>query len=478
MAETITPDLCVIGAGSGGLSVAAAAAAMGVPTVLIEKGEMGGDCLNYGCVPSKALIAAARAAHDAREASRFGVEVGAPKVSMAAVRDHIRGVIAEIAPNDSAERFRAMNVRVIRAAARFIGPDRLEAGGVIVRARRFVLATGSRPAVPPIPGLDQIRFLTNENLFDLDELPSRLAIVGAGPIGVEMAQAFRRLGAGVVLIEAGRALAREDRELAAPALDALQREGVVLREGVKILRMAANGGARIYLETPQGQEHMEQEHIDCSHVLIAAGRRPSVHGMGLEQAGIAFDDTGVKVKADMRTTNRRVYAVGDVAGGAQFTHAANHHAGLVLRATLFRLPVRFDPTLIPRVTYTDPEIAVAGLTEEQARDIHKRVEILRWPFAENDRARAERRSEGLIKVVALPSGRILGAGIVGDRAGELLAPWQLAIVRGLKLGDIAGATLPYPTRSEVSRRAAMLHYAAHARRPMLQRVLGLLRRFG
>lgn len=478
MAETITPDLCVIGAGAGGLSVAAAAATMGVPTVLIEKGEMGGDCLNYGCVPSKALIAAARAAHDARHAGRFGVEVGAPKVSMAAVRAHIRGVIAEIAPNDSAERFRAMNVRVIRAAARFIGPDRLEAGGVVVRARRFVLATGSRPAIPPIPGLDQIRHLTNETLFDLDELPSRLAIVGAGPIGVEMAQAFRRLGAEVVLIEAGRALAREDRELAAPALDALQREGVVLREGVKILRMAANGGARIFLETPQGQEHIGQEPIDCSHVLIAAGRRPSVHGMGLEQAGIAFDDKGVKVKADMRTTNRRVYAVGDVAGGAQFTHAANHHAGLVLRAALFRLPVRFDPMLIPRVTYTDPEIAVAGLTEEQARDAHKRVEILRWPFAENDRARTERRSEGLIKVVALPSGRILGAGIVGDRAGELIAPWQLAIARGLKLGDMAGAALPYPTRSEVSRRVAMLHYAAHARRPMLQRVLGLLRRFG
>ncbi len=394
---------------------------------------------------------------------------------MEAVRAHVRGVIDAIAPNDSEARFKAMGVRVIRAAGKFTGPDALEAGGVEIRARRFVIATGSTPAVPPIPGIELTRYLTNETLFDLDVLPTRLAIIGAGPIGLEMAQAFRRLGSEVIVLEAGRALAKEDPELARPALDALLREGIVIREGVTIARCeaATTRGCRIVL--PAG--HVE-EFIDATHVLVATGRKANVHNLGLEAAKVDFTDRGVKVGANLRTSNRRVYAIGDVAGGLQFTHAANYHAGLVLRSALFRLPVKARDEAIPRVTYTDPEIAIAGLTEAQAREKHRKIQILRWPFAENDRARAERCTQGLIKVVATPGGVILGAGITGAHAGELIAPWQLAIARGLKLKDMASVVLPYPTLSEVSRRAAILHYQPSLRSPGLGRLLRFMRWFG
>ena len=289
-----------------------------------------------------------------------------------------------------------------------------------------------------------------------------------------MAQAFRRLGSEVTVLEAGRALAREDEELARPVIDALVREGVLIREGVKILRCEATArGARIVL--PAGSV---EEFIDATHVLVATGRKANVHNLGLEAANVQFDNKGVKVNAGLRTSNKRIYAIGDVAGGAQFTHAANYHAGLVLRSALFRLPVKVKPELIPRVTYTDPEIAVAGLSEAQAREKHSKLQILRWPFAENDRARAERRIEGHIKVVASADGRILGAGIVGAHAGELIAPWQLALTKGLKLADMANIVLPYPTLSEVSRRAALLHYQPSLRRPALKRLLAFMRWFG
>ncbi|MDB5570510.1 MAG: dihydrolipoamide dehydrogenase [Hyphomicrobiales bacterium] len=482
MSDVLKPDLCVIGAGSGGLSVAAAAAAMGVPVVLVEKGEMGGDCLNYGCVPSKALIAAARTAQTVREAGRFGVEAVEPRVSMAEVRAHVRHVVAAVAPNDSEARYRAMGVQVIRASARFVSPRAVEAGGVRIEARRFVVATGSSPAAPAIPGLDQIRPLTNETIFDLDVLPARLAIVGAGPIGVELAQAFRRLGCEVTLLESGRALAQEDPELAAPALEALVREGVQVREGVSIARFEAHGaGARIVLAGPGGEG--AEEFVDASHVLLATGRTANVHGLGLEQAGVEFDARGVKVSQSLRTSNRRVYAVGDAAASPsgeklQFTHAANYHAGLVLRAALFRLPVRMRPERVPRVTYSDPEIAVAGLTEAQARKLTHKLHVYRWPFSENDRAQAERRTAGFVKVVVAPGGRVLGAGIVGAHAGELIAVWQLAIARGMKIGEIADVVLPYPTLAEVSRRVAISHYARSLGGPSLQSLLRFLRRFG
>ncbi len=474
MSEILKPDLCVIGAGSGGLSVAAIAASMNVPVVLIEKGAMGGDCLNFGCVPSKALIAAGHSAHAMRTSEPFGVHPVEPRIDMQKVHDHVHAVIAAIAPNDSEERFTAMGVQVIRAAAKFTSKDTLEAGGRTIKARRYVIATGSSAAAPPIPGIDQVRYLTNETIFELTETPSRLIVIGAGPIGMELAQAFRRLGIDVVVLEVAKALSREDPELRETVINTLRIEGVEIREGVKIARIEARGaGARIILE-----HNGVEEPVDGSHLLIAAGRSPNVNNLGLEQAGVTFDRKGIKVNKGLRTSNRRIYAIGDVAGGLQFTHAANYHAGLVIRSALFRMPVKAHDHLIPRVTYTDPEIAVAGLTEEQARKKYKTVNVYRWPFSENDRAQAERTTHGHIKVIASKKGQVLGAGIVGAHAGELLGPWQLAISKGLKVADIAATVMPYPTLQEVSRRAAVLQYQKGLSNPWLGRILRFLRMFG
>ena len=474
MPEFLTPDICVIGAGSGGLSVAAAAAAMGVAVVLIEKGEMGGDCLNTGCVPSKALIAAAHAAHVMRGAGRFGILTGEPRVDFAKVRSHVQSVIAQIAPNDSQARFEAMNVRVIRAAARFTGRNQCEAGGITIKARRFVVATGSSPVVPPIPGIDLVRALTSDSVFDLASLPPRLVIIGAGPIGIELAQAFRRLGSEVTVLDSGVALAQEDPELAEPALVRLAREGVVLRPSVTILRIEPRGtGVRVVLA---GQRL--EESIDGSHLLIATGRAPNVENLGLDLAGVAFDKTGIKVGRNLRSANKRLYAVGDVAGGLQLTHLANYQAGLVLRATLFRLRVQQQPQLIPRVTYSDPEIASIGLSEAQARLQHRHIRILRWPFSENDRAQTERDTAGLIKVITAGNGQILGAGITGAGAGDMIGLWALAISKTMKISDMAALVLPYPTRGEISRRVAITSYAASLRSPWLGRALRFLRWFG
>lgn len=464
----------MIGAGSGGLSVAAGAARLGVSVVLIEKGEMGGDCLNSGCVPSKTLIASAEIAQAMRDATRFGVHPVEPRVEWDVVRQRIRQVIAGIAPTDSENRYAAMGVRVIRAAARFTDKRTVEAGGIAIRARRFVLATGSAPFVPPIPGLEFARHLTNETIFDVETLPRRLIIIGGGAIGMELAQAFRRLGSETIVIEAGTALAREDPELAGVALDQLRREGVDFREGRSVARIEPRTeGVRVVLGG-----HPIEETIDGSHLLIATGRRANVENLGLEAAGVKFDSAGVTTGANLRTSNRRVYAVGDVSGVAQLTSAANYHAGLVLRQILFRLPARPRHENVPRVTYTDPEIAWVGLSEEAARKRNRNIRILRWSLAENDRARAQGAMAGHIKVVAARDGRVLGCGIVGRGAGELIAPWSLALSKGLLVQDLANTIFAYPTVSEVTRRAALGVYAETLEKPWVRSVLRFLRRFG
>ena len=479
MGEVLQPDLCVIGAGSGGLSVAAIAASFGVSVVLIEKDRMGGECLNVGCVPSKALIAAAHRAHAVRASGPFGIERGKPSVDYGRVRDHIQGVIAAIAPNDSVERFTALGVQVIRAEARFTDDKTVVAGDATIAARRFVLAVGSRPAVPPIPGLDGVPYLTNDTIFDIGQRPERLLVIGGGPIGVEIAQAHRRLGAEVVLLEAARLLPREDPEMAAVVERALLRDGVELRTGAVIERIAAEG-ERIALHVKGGQGPARR--IEGSHLLVAAGRTPTTDGLGLEAAGIAVDKSGIRVDRSLRTTNRRVYAVGDCAGAEagpyKFTHAANYHAGLVIRSALFRLPVRVDPGAIPRVVYTDPELAAVGLSEEEARAKHRQVRILRWPVAENDRAQAERATDGHIKALVTGRGKILGCAIAAPHAGELIVPWALAMSKGLKVQDLAGLVFPYPTFSEVTKRAAVEFIRPGARNPWVRRLIGAVRRLG
>lgn len=462
-------DLCIIGAGSGGLSVAAGAAQMGAAVVLVEKHRMGGDCLNTGCVPSKALIAAAHAAQAVRGGARFGVNGHAPEIDFARVHAHVHGVIGAIAPHDSVERFEGLGVTVIRAGARFVSPEEVEAGGERIRARRFVVATGSTAAVPPIPGLDATPFLTNETVFGLTECPGHLLVLGAGPIGVEMAQAFRRLGAQVTMLDIGTMLPRDEPEAVAVLRARLAAEGVDLRERVTVAAVAraANG---IAVTLGDGAV------VEGTHLLVAAGRRPSVDGLGLEAAGIAATPRGITVDAGLRTSNRRVYAIGDVAGGPQFTHIAGYHAGLVIRSALFGLPVKVDYRALPWVTYADPELAHVGLTEAEARKAGHAVTVLAEPLSGNDRAQAERETEGLAKIVLGRRGRILGATIVAPRAGEMIGLWGLAIQRGLSIGAVASSLAPYPTMGEIGKRAAGRYYTPTLFSARTRRVVGLIQR--
>jgi pyruvate/2-oxoglutarate dehydrogenase complex dihydrolipoamide dehydrogenase (E3) component len=475
VAELLTPDLCVIGGGSGGLSVAAAAAAFGVPVVLIEKDKMGGDCLNTGCVPSKALLAAAKHAEHARSGEAFGVMADHVRVDFKKVLAHVHGVIAAIAPADSVERFTGLGVKVIKAAAQFKDRRTVVAGDYEIRARRFVIATGSKAAVPPIPGLDSVPYLTNESIFEIAELPEHLLIIGAGPIGLELAQAFRRLGSRVTALEALQPLAKDDPECAAIVLENLARDGVVIRAGVKVVGVK-RAGEKISL-TVAGEGGAE-EAIEGSHVLVAAGRRPTVDGLNLEAAGIATARSGIVVTSGLKTTNRRVYAIGDVAGRAQFTHAANYHAGIVIRNALFRLPAKASDDVIPWVTYTDPELAQTGLSEAEARKRGYEVRIARWPYHDNDRAQAEHQTRGHIKVVTDKRGRILGATIVGAEAGELITAWTLAISQKLNIRAITSIIVPYPTLSEIGKRAAIDFFTPSLTNPWVRRIIGGLRIFG
>jgi pyruvate/2-oxoglutarate dehydrogenase complex dihydrolipoamide dehydrogenase (E3) component len=484
MAEILKPDICVIGGGSAGLSVAAATVAFGVSCVLVERAKMGGECLNSGCVPSKALLAAAKRVALAHSAAPFGVKANVT-VDFAKVHDHVQGVIAAIAPTDSVERFTGLGVRVIKGEAKFKDRRTVAVGDTEIRARRFVIATGSAPAVPPIPGLDSGPYLTNESIFNLTALPRHLVIIGGGPIGLEMAQAFRRLGSQVTVLEAAVPLAKDDPECAAIVLAQLEREGVVVKSGVKIGHIAhmthtghgvhSGDSVAVTLVGESGEEM-----IEGSHLLVAAGRKPVTGGLDLEAAKVRHDGKGIHVNKKLKTSNRRIYAIGDVAAGQlQFTHAGNYHAGLVIRNALFRLPVRVSNDVIPWVTYTNPELAQAGLTEAQARARGiKNIRILRWPYHDNDRAQAERATHGHIKVVTDKKGRILGVTIVGAEAGELIATWILAIAQKMNIRALTGVVLPYPTLSEIGKRAAIDFFVPRLTRPMVRRIIAWLRIFG
>jgi pyruvate/2-oxoglutarate dehydrogenase complex dihydrolipoamide dehydrogenase (E3) component len=466
-------DIAVIGAGSAGLSVAAAAAQFGEKVVLFEKGEMGGDCLNTGCVPSKAMLAAAKHAQAHRASAKFGIAVHEPAVDFVGVMAHVESVISAIAPHDSQARFESLGVHVVRAAAQFTGPQSLQANGQTYRARRIVIATGSRAGVPPISGIADVPFFTNETIFRNRELPRHLIVIGGGPIGMEMAQAHRRLGAQVTVLEAFQPLAKDDPELAAVVLQALAGEGIKVHAQAAILRIS---------KTPNGicADLKDAPAIEGSHLLVAAGRVANVEGLNLEAGHVAHTKRGITVDHALRsTTNRKVYAAGDVAGGLQFTHVAGYQAGLVIRNLLFRLPVKNRTDIIPWVTYTDPELAHVGLGEAEARLLHgDTVKVLTWPFKDNDRAQAEGKTSGMIKIVTGKRGVVLGASIVGPQAGDMIAMWALAVTQGTKISAIANMVLPYPTLAEAGKRAAVTYYAGLAQKPLIRTVVGLLKKFG
>jgi len=467
-------DICVIGAGSGGLSVAYAARHMGMTVALVEAHRMGGDCLNFGCVPSKALLAAGHAAQAMRDAGRFGIAPVEPEIDFAAVHRHVHGVIATIEPHDSAARYEGFGVDVVHGFARFTGPDTVEAAGRTIRARRFVVATGSRAILPPIPGLETVPALTNETLFDLVERPEHLIVIGGGPVGCEMAQAHRRLGCRVTVLQRGSILPREDSELTEVVRRRLVADGVSLLENVAVTGVSGRAGAIAVAWESDGVAHS----VTGSHLLVATGRRAALDDLGLEAAGIAHDRKGITVNARLRSSNRKVYAIGDCAGPFQFTHLASYQAGIVVRNMLLKLPAKMNLSAFPRVTYTRPELAHVGLTEAQARDRHGEVTVVRFPFHEIDRAIAERDTEGFIKVVATRRGRILGASIVGPGAGDILQPWVLALSQGLGMGAMAGAIAPYPSHVEIGKRAAGAFFAPRIFGPGIKRLVRFLARFG
>ncbi len=494
-------DLAVIGAGSAGLSVTAVAAQLGAKVVLIERGRMGGDCLNTGCVPSKALLAASHAAQTIRDAGRFGLCLAEPAIDWDAVRAHVQGAIAAIAPADSEARYRALGTTVLRGHARFVARNALDVDGRRITARRIVIAAGSRAAVPPIPGLDRAPFLTNETLFDLAQQPEHLLILGGGPIGLEMADAFAGLGSRVTVVEAATIASREDPELVAGLRAALAARGVVFLEGVPVAAVetgpaavpdalmiasvvshgaaGADGraAARLALLLTDGRR------VVGSHLLVAVGRRPNLEGLDLQAGGVRASAAGIATDRGLRSvSNRHVFAVGDIAdprgiGPRAFTHVGSYHAGIVIRRVLFRLPARLDYAALPRVTYTHPELAQVGLTEAEARSAGNAASMLRWPLSDNDRAVAEGNTAGLVKLV-VARGRVVGAGILAASAGEMIGTWTLAIGERTRLSRLAGMIVPYPTRAEAAKRAVGSLFAPKLFSPRTKRLVRWLQRLG
>ena len=476
MTGTIKTDICIIGAGSGGLSVAAGAAQMGARVVLIEKGLRGGDCLNFGCVPSKALLAAGHAAHVQRHSDIFGVEPVTPKVDWKKVRTHVKGVIAAIEPNDSVERFEGLGVTVIQQPGRFTGPAEVQAGDTKIQAKYFVIATGSTAFVPPIDGLDRTPYWTNETIFDNDQPIDHLLVIGGGPIGMEMALAHRRLGCKVTVIEMAKALAKDDPEATALVLERLRAEGLDIREETALKSVAPTDTGI----SATGEKDGKQDVITGSHLLVAVGRRANTAGLDLDKAGVKTERGAVAVDAHLKTSNRRIFAIGDVTGGLQFTHMAGYDAGIVIRQMLFKMFwTKVDHTAVPWVTYTDPEIAQVGLTEAQAE---KKLgagnyKVLRWHFAENDRAQAERRTDGLVKAIVDTKGRALGCTLVGAHAGDLLLPWIMAVQNRQKMSTLASLIAPYPTLSEVTKRTAGSYFTPSLFSDRTRKVVGFLMRW-
>ncbi|HEY6259513.1 MAG TPA: FAD-dependent oxidoreductase [Xanthobacteraceae bacterium] len=485
MAETIRPDICVIGAGTAGMQVAMQAAAFGVRAVLVDihgggpgGHQMGSDALRAGRLPLAALLAAARRAHGVRQSAAFGVKADPVEIDFPRVRDHVRGVIGARAPNLARERLAGLGVRIIEGAARFKDPATLVvAGDLEIAARRFVIATGSSSALPPIAGLEDVPYLTAETAFDLTACPGHLIVIGSGAVALEFAQAFRRLGAEVTVVDAAEPLGQEDPECAAVVLDQLAREGVRIRSADITRVEEAPPHSKLKVQVRLAGEGGE-ETVAGSHLLVVGARWANVVGLGLDAAGIKYDEHGVAVDKGLKTTNKRVYAIGDVTGGEQPPHAADHQAGLVVRNAVFRAPVRFDPEATTRVTFTDPELARVGLTEAVARRRDHKIRVLRWPYRENDRAHAEGEVRGHIKVVTNAGGRILGVTIVGAGAGEMIPTWTLAIAKGADIGLIAGIVVPYPTLAEIGKYAATTYFMSGLTSSWVRRIIALLRRFG
>jgi pyruvate/2-oxoglutarate dehydrogenase complex dihydrolipoamide dehydrogenase (E3) component len=467
--------MVVIGAGTAGLVTAAAAAGLGARVALVERHLMGGDCLNVGCVPSKAIIRAARAWREAREAHQiFGAPPTGEHGDFGAVMERMRRIRADLSPADSVHRFRELGVDVFLGDGRFVAPAAVEIGGKRLEFRRAVIATGGRPDVPEIPGLATAGYLTNETIFSLTALPARLLVIGAGPVGCELAQAFARFGSQVTVIDRGEhALPREDADAAGVVERAMERDGVVFRCRASIIRVERSGGERlVVLQGANGEEPVRGDEI-----LVAAGRVPNVEGLDLEAAGIVYDRAGVQVNDRLRTSNRRVYAAGDICSRFHFTHAADALARIVVQNALFYGRARASRLIIPWTTYTSPEVAHVGMYEKDARAVGLQLDTITIPMNQADRAVLDGETEGFLRVhLKKGTDRILGATLVAEHAGEMISEISLAMTTGLGLGRIGATIHPYPTQAEVFRKAADA-WRRKKLTPMVKRILQLFFRF-
>jgi pyruvate/2-oxoglutarate dehydrogenase complex dihydrolipoamide dehydrogenase (E3) component len=475
LAQQYDYDLIILGGGSAGIVSGVVAGSSGLRTLLIEKNRLGGECLNTGCVPSKALLQAAQVAHQIRTAERFGItQVALNRHDAAGVLRHVRETIGVVEEADgSADLLRKSGVEIRFGDAAFVSPDALEfaeQGGAVrqLTAEHFLIATGSSPAVPPIPGLEEAGFLTNETVFDLDAIPESLLVIGGGPIGVEMAQAFARLGSAVTLVEQGnRLLPQDDLEAARVLEQALHGERITISLDTKILS-ARKEGPRKVLHIENGGFKAD---LSAHALLVATGRKPNTEGLHLEAARVKFDARGIHVTPTLQTTAPRIWACGDVIGRAQFSHMAEYEARLVVRNILLPFDQKTDPgyRLAPWATFTDPEVAHVGLTEEQAKEQGIAYKVYRQPFAQNDRALVSGEAVGFVKVLATGwQGKILGAHIVGPRAGELLQEWVQAMTQGISLRQVADTIHVYPTLSTANQHAAYRWYEEQANNPVLR----------
>ena len=432
--------------------VAAGGAAIGAKVILIEKNKLGGDCLYTGCVPSKALLHTAKVAYSINQSSNFGLKAKLQSPGLADVMAYVKKVIASIEPNDSPDRFRSLGVEVVFGQGKFSGPTRFEINNRSISARKYVVATGTRPFIPDIEGLGNVSYLTNENIFSVSENIGRLIVVGAGVIGIELAQAIRRLGSRVVVVSSGQnILAQEDKDLAEVIYTQLVKEGVDFHLGSSVRSVAQmDGEYQVDIRNSKGKSEV----IKGTHLLIATGRRPNIEDLGLKAAGIQTTARGIIANRRLRSTNKKVFACGDVIGSYQFTHMAEHHAGIVLRNALFHIPAKTETRVIPWCIFTEPELARVGLSETEAINKNVTHEITQFPFSDIDRARTDNITEGFIKVVTGKKGKILGASIVGPQAGELIHEYVLAIKKGMNLGELSSLIHIYPTLAQINRRVA------------------------
>ncbi len=464
-------DMIIIGGGAAGLTVAAGASQLGAKTALIEKDRLGGDCLFYGCVPSKTLIKTAKVYHYAKHLRAFGLpEVDVPPCHLGSVMDHVNRVIHQVAVHDSVERFQGLGVDVIFGSPEFVSDHEVRINGKMLSSSRFTIATGSRPMVFPIEGLEQAGFITNIETFSLKDLPARLAVLGAGPIGAELAHAFARLGSKVDLIDILEyPLGFEDHDMAAVVINQMVHDGISLRMSSKAKRVYQEKSHKVLvIEGKEGKE----EHIGCDEILLATGRRPNVEGLNLEAAGVNYTKKGIGTDARMQTSQKHIYAAGDVNGQFPFTHIAGAEGSMIVRNAIMHIPGKINYNLTPWVIFTDPEMASVGYNEKRAKADDISYDIYSEDFEEVDRALAESEYQGKIKILTESgSNKIIGVQIVGLHAGELIGASVLALNKGMKLSDLAAPIFAYPTLSEIHKKSAGKYYAEKIFSPKVKGIL-------